>query len=179
MTNQTATEGQSILTALHNTLYPDFTKRPPKAPPAVRLVSHLLGGLLTLTTLAAFGWRRRDDGIDMVAFFGLLVLDMLLVSPVCHLHYFSLALPLVAAILAERWQRQEGLSLPAWLWALLAVNALANLLPQLPNMNLLRDCGSAMYGNLLLWLVGVVLLRRRGRLQLGAEARATPGPLAA
>jgi hypothetical protein len=161
LTNQTATEGQSILTAMHNTLYYHSTTRPPRASPTVRLVSHLLGGLLTLTTLWAVGWRRREEGLDIVLFFGLLVLNMLLISPVCHLHYFSLALPLVMALLAERWQRREGLS-PGWgLLALLGTFTIANLLPNLPNMNLLRDCGSAMYGSLALWLTGIVLLRRR------------------
>jgi hypothetical protein len=178
LTNQTATEGQSILTALHNTLYPDPYHRPAKASQTVRLVSYLLGGLLTLATLAAFG-RRRRDGLDVVLFFGLLVLDMLLVSPVCHLHYFSLALPLVTGLMADRWQRHEGLSLGPWLLGVLAVNAVANLLPQLPDSGILRDCGGAMYGNLLVWASGVVLLWRRGRSRLSAEAPPVSAPLAA
>ena len=123
LTNQTATEGQSILTAMHNTLHPDFTTRPPKASPAVRLVSQFLGGLLTLTTLWAFGWRRRGDSVDLVLFFGVLVLNMLLISPVCHLHYFSLALPLVMALLVQRWRQHDGLALGGLLWTLLGVDA--------------------------------------------------------
>jgi alpha-1,2-mannosyltransferase len=177
LTNQTATEGQSILTALHNTLHANAATRPPKASPAVRLVSHLLGGLLTLTTLWAFGWRRRGDGVDLVLFFSALVLNMLLISPVCHLHYFSLALPLVMALLVERWRHHEALTWSGPLWVLLGVNALANLLPNLPNMNLLRDCGSAMYGSLLLWLTAIVLLRQH-RLRISARPQTTL-PLAA
>ncbi len=177
LTNTTATEGQSILTALHNTLYRDLATRPHKASPAVRLVSHLLGGLLTLTALWAFGWRRRRGGLDDVLFFGALVLNMLLVSPVCHLHYFSLAMPLVMALLVERWQRREGLTLDPVLWGVLGLNAVANLLPNLPNMNLLRDCGAAMYGSLLLWLAAIVLLWRRNR--AGVSARTQAAPLAA
>jgi hypothetical protein len=179
LTNQTATEGQSILTALHNSLHTDVATRPPKASPVVRLVSLLLGGLLTLTTLTAFGWRRRAEGLDLVLFFGLLVLDMLFISPVCHLHYYSLALPLVTALLADRWQRHEGLSLGPGLLGLLAVFAVANFLPQLPNMMLLRDCGAAMYGALLLWGAGVGLLWRRGRRRLNPESQPTSIPLAA
>jgi hypothetical protein len=172
LTNQTATEGQSILTAMHNTLHYHSAIRPPKASPAVRLVSHLLGGLLTLATLWAAGWRRRDDGLDIVLFFGLLVLNMLLISPVCHLHYFSLALPLVMALLAQRWQRREVLGLGWGLLTLLGIFTVVNLLPNLPNMNLLRDCGSAMYGSLALWLTGIVLLRRRSHGGLGAQTGA-------
>jgi hypothetical protein len=179
LTNQTATEGQSILTVLHNSLYPDLATRPPRATPVVRLVSLLLGGLLTLTTLTAFGWRHRAEGLDLVLFFGLLVLDMLFICPVCHLHYYSLALPLVTALMADRWQRHEGLSLGPWLLGLLAVFAAANFLPQLPNMTLLRDCGAAMYGTLLVWAAGVGLLWRRGRLRPGTESQTTSAPLAA
>jgi hypothetical protein len=179
LTNQTATEGQSILTALHNTLHYDLATRPPKASPALRRISYLLGGLLTLTALGAFGWRQRDNGIDLVLFFGLLVLNMLLISPVCHLHYFSLLLPLVMALTAGRWQEYEGVSLGPWLLGLLIVNVIANLLPQLPNMNLFRDCGSAMYGSLLLWLMGVAVLWRRRRVQVSVSMQTVSGRLAA
>jgi hypothetical protein len=178
LTNQTATEGQSLLTALHNTLHPNLKYRPPKASVGERLTAHLLGGVLTLTTLWAFGWRRRGDGLDLVLFFGLLTLNMLLISPVCHLHYFSLALPLVMALLAGRWQEQERLALGTWLLGLLLLNGIVNLLPQLPDMTILRDCGSAMYGTLFVWLAGIVLLRRRGYLRI-ARPQAAPPRLAA
>jgi len=96
---------------------------------------------------------------------------MLMISPVCHLHYYSLALPLIAALVADRCQQHEELTLGAWLLVLLTLNAAANLLPQLPDMNLVRDCGLSMYGNLLVWLMGVVVLvRRRGRMSAGAPA---------
>lgn len=170
LTNQTATEGQSLLTALHNTLHYDLATRPHKASPQLRLVCYALGGLLTLTALSAFGWRRKragsvsdgtSDSIDVVLLFGLLVLNMLLISPVCHLHYYSLLLPLVTALVANRWQERKDLSLGSWLWGVLIVHGIAEFLPQLPNANLLRDCGSAMYGSLVMWLLGVVVLRRR------------------
>jgi hypothetical protein len=162
LTNQTATEGQSILTALHNSLHYDLATRPKKASPALRFFSYLIGGLLTLTALMAFGWRRRDDGIDVVLFFGLLVLNMLLISPVCHLHYFSLLLPMVTALVAAHWQKSAGVALGSWLIGVLFVNGIANVLPQLPDLNLWRDCGSAMYGSLLVWSMAAVVLWRRG-----------------
>jgi hypothetical protein len=178
LTNQTATEGQSILTALHNTLHYDLAARPHKASPALRYISYLIGALLTLTVLSVFGWRRRGDGIDVVLFFGLLVVNMLLISPVCHLHYFSLLLPLAMALAAERWRRHDGLSLGPWLLGFLIANGIANLLPQLPEMNLLRDCGSAMYGSLLIWMVGVVVLWRK-KSRIGVKAAAEPQAAAA
>jgi hypothetical protein len=163
---------------LHNTLHYDLATRPHKASAELRLLSYMIGGLLTLTALGAFGRRRREDGIDIVLFFGLLVLNMLLISPVCHLHYYSLPLPLVMALLANRWQKREGLSLGPWLWAVLIVNTVGIFLPQLPEMNIFRDCGSAMYGSLFVWLMGVaVLLQRRAR--GGLSATAAPGRAAA
>ena len=179
LTNQTATEGQSILIALHNSLHYDLATRPHKASPELRYISYALGGLLTLTALTAFGWRRRDDGVDIVLFFGMLVLNMLMISPVCHLHYYSLALPLVTALVADRCQGHEELTLGACLMALLTINAVANLLPQLPDMNLMRDCGSSMCGNLLVWLLGAVLLWRRRDMREIVSSLAVPERLAA
>lgn len=175
--NITATEGQSILTVLHNILHYDLSTRPHKASPVLRIVSYAIGGVLTLTTLAAFGWRRREDGIDVVLFFGLLVLNMLLISPVCHLHYYSLLLSLVMALVAHRWQKCEGASLGPLLLTVLIVNGIGNLLPQLPEANLFRDCGSAMFASLLLWLIGVAVLW--GRSQGSSSASAVPRQLAA
>ena len=182
LTNQTATEGQSILTALHNTLHYNLATRPPKASPTLRYLSYLLGGLLTLTALAAFGWRRGErgrvstpsDSIDLVLLFGLLTLNMLLISPVCHLHYFSLLLPLVMALAVDRWQKCEGVWLGPVLLGILIVNGVANLLPQLPDMNLLRDCGSAMYGSLLVWMLGVAVLWQRRRVRGSVATPALP-----
>lgn len=169
--NQTATEGQSILTVLHNTLHYDQATRPAQASPALRNLSYFLGGLLTLAALTAFGWRQREDGIDLVLFFGVLAVNMLLISPVCHLHYFSLLLPLVMALAAHRWQEHVGVSLGPGLLGLLIVNGIANVLPQLPEVQLFRHCGSAMYGSLLIWLMGVaVLWRRRARRSIAAAA---------
>jgi hypothetical protein len=110
-------------------------------------------------------------------FFGLLVLNMLLISPVCHLHYYSLLLPLVMALAANRWQVLEGASLGLWLWGLFLINGIGNLLPQLPEANLFRDCGSAMFASLLLWLAGVAVLWRRARGNV--LGRAVPRRLAA
>ncbi len=171
LTNQTATEGQSILTALHNTLHYDLASRPHKASSELRYLSYLLGGMLTMTALGAFGWRRRDDGIDVILFFGLLVLNMLLISPVCHLHYFSLLLPLATGLAADRWLTHKGLSLGPWLLGIFIANGIGNLLPQLPDMNIFRDCGSAMYGSLSVWLMGVaVLWQRRWRANVPVNA---------
>jgi hypothetical protein len=177
LTNQTATDSQSLLTVLHNTLHPHFATRPPRASRRVRLASGATGGLLTLLTLlaAATLWvpGPARDRPSVVLFFGLLILNMLLLSPVCHLHYFSLSLPLVMALLAVHWQGARN-SRPATvgLILLLVWNGVANLLPHLPALLVLREGGLAMYAALSLWLVGVVVLWRRSD---GAGSRALAG----
>src|SRR5262249_15178552 len=91
----TGTDSQSILAALHSSLRPDRPRRPARPSGKVRLASYALGGLLTALTLLAARRRARGDRPGTVLLFGLLVLDMLLLCPVCHLHYFCLAIPAV------------------------------------------------------------------------------------
>jgi hypothetical protein len=89
----------------------------------------------------------------------MLTVLMPLLSPVCHLHYFCFALPLVAGLLAAgEGPGRLGLGL------VLAVHFVANLLPHLPGLELLRDLGVAAHATLLLWLAaGVFCLRMRPR----------------
>jgi hypothetical protein len=171
LTNVTATDSQSLLAVLHNSLNYNPATRPPKASPAVRISTMLAGAALTGLTLLAAGWRRNDEPLAVVLLFASLVVNMLLLSPVCHLHYFCLVVPLAMALLAKRWERQETLALGTALTLALVFNAVANLLPQFPRFQGLRDVGVAMYATLLLWTVGIVLLWRRTR--RGAAAYAT------
>jgi hypothetical protein len=159
--NVTATDSQSILAVLHNTLHPDPADRPAKASSSVRLVSYVLGGAMTLLTLLAAGRRRPADPVSSVLLWGGLLIDMILLSPVCHLHYFSLAVPLVMGLIADRWQRRPTLAPGPGLLSLFVLGALANLLPQFPSMNAVRDGGLAMYATLSLWLVSMVVLWKR------------------
>ncbi len=159
--NVTATDSQSLLAVMHNTLHPEPYTRPRQAAPAVRLASYLAGGGLTLLTFWAAGWRRPQDGPAAVIFFGMLILNMLLLCPVCHLHYFCMSIPLVMGLLAARWESMIDPRLGGGLTILLAVHFVANVLGQVPALQLLRDCGAATYGALVLWTVGLGVLRRR------------------
>ena len=62
LTNVTATDSQSLLAVMHNTLYPDPVSRPAKASAAVRLASYSLGAAMTLLTLLAAGRRAKVLG---------------------------------------------------------------------------------------------------------------------
>jgi hypothetical protein len=160
----TATDSQSLQATLHNTLYPDPQTRPPHPAPAVRAVHWLGGGLLTAITLCV-ARGRRDDGPAAVITFGALLIVMVLLSPVCHLHYFSLAIPLVLGVQAAAYDGGETSGWQRTRWVVAAVNVVANILPRCPGMQPLRDGGLAMYATLLLWLVGLLVISTRSRKQ--------------
>ncbi|MBV9125193.1 MAG: DUF2029 domain-containing protein, partial [Planctomycetes bacterium] len=167
LTEMTATDSQSLLVALHNTLHLDRETRPKQAAPEDRRAALEIGLLLTLGTLLAAGSRRTASGSGTVLFLGMLVLIMLLLSPVCHLHYFCLSVPLVMGLLAAHWEKAQAPHQGKGLALLLAVYAVANVLPHIPGLEVIRDLGLAMYGALLLWLVGMRVLWRQVRPRSG------------
>jgi hypothetical protein len=157
----TATASQSLQATMHNTLHPHRWYRPNRATAAVVWTARSVGLCLTTMTLLAFGWNRRRDSIAEVTLLGCLVLCMLLLSPICHLHYFTLSILLTTPFLLAEWERRSDLKLSLGLLLLLAVNVVANALPNFVGLEILRDLGLAMYASLGLWLAGVGLLRWR------------------
>jgi hypothetical protein len=88
---------------------------------------------------------------------------MILCSPVCHTHYFTLSLPLVMGLLALEWRRRGTTALGARLKTLLAVQIVGNTLPLLPPLEVLKDTGLAMYTALALWAIACVVLWKEGQ----------------
>jgi len=154
----TATDSQSILATLHNTLHLDRATRPKDASQRVRLVSWLIGGCLTLVTLWAGRRRRIQAPPAQVIFFGMLVLNMLFLSPVCHLHYFCLAIPIVMGLMARSMERHPDGRVGPWVSFVLVMFTLCTVPSQIPGCEVVRDCGLSLYGGLLLWLAGAVTL---------------------
>jgi hypothetical protein len=169
----TATDSQSLMAAMHNSLFPNRATRPAHALSHVRLASNLIGGCLTLIALWAAGWRRPQRGPAAIVFFGVLVINMLLLCPVCHLHYFCMAVPLVMGLLAARWERLPEPRVGVGLGLVFTVFVIFSIPGQLPGLDLVRDCGLAMYGALLLWGAGVRFLWQQKR--LGASQNCVPG----
>jgi hypothetical protein len=156
----TATDSQSFLATLHNTLHLDRDTRPNVASPAVRRAHWILGGLFTLLTLAAGRRCRTEAGPALALFVGALTLIMILLSPVCHTHYFALSVPLVMGLQVAAWDYRLS---DAARWALLVVMVLqvvGHALPLLPIFEVLKDAGLALYTALALWLAGCLVLWR-------------------
>jgi hypothetical protein len=157
----TATDSQSFVTMLHNTLHLDRATRPNVASAAVRRGHWLLAGVFLVLTLAAVG-RRRLDGPRVVLFVGALALGMILTSPVCHTHYFVLLIPLVMGLLASSWKADPFTErLSPGLIGLFSLLLAGEVLPLLPTRlgEVLKDTGFASYMALLLWAVACVVLR--------------------
>jgi hypothetical protein len=165
---QTATDSQSFVTALHNSLNLERSTRPDNASPAVRRAHWALGAGFTLLTLAAAWLQRqragatgppwREAGLPVALLVGALTLIMLLSCPVCHTHYFALELVLVMALLARSWDRSGDSRLTPGMLALSAVLMAGNILPLLPSLLVLKEVGAAMYAAVLLHLVGCAAL---------------------
>ncbi len=179
----TRNDSQSFLAAIHNTMYPDRWTRPEFPTETVRRVALGLGILMLVLTLAAAGWRKRPGPAGEVQFLGALILVMLLSSPICHQHYFCLALPFVMGVVQSSgltdWSR--GWGTPAWriLAGVFLFDVLVCTLPILPPLEILRDLCSSLYGNLAVWGAGVWALWMKSRKPVKEETARPAKPLAA
>ncbi len=172
--NTTGTYSQSLANVVTTTLYPDRTTRPEKVPALVRAIHWSLAACLTLATLWAF--RRRPTTAQAqtqqtALFGGALALVMLLVSPVCHLHYLMLALPAVLALVAV--ERDSSGQPRPWLLLILAAHIASVVLAQLPGLIVLKDHCLPALGVVLLW---GVTCRVGHRLSQPAVVEANPEP---
>lgn len=157
---QRATGNQSFMAIIHGTRHLAAVLRDNKiAPIPEEKAAHLaLSVLVTAITFAAMVRARRrspSPGRDDLIALGTLAAAMLPISPVCHNHYFALHMPLVAALIARRMDRQSHVDLDPRAWTLIALYLLGAILPRLPGCEALRPLGVSMYAGLALWALGV------------------------
>ncbi len=152
-----ATDSQSFQAALHNLLHPNRDTRPPVPSRGVRLAHWAIAGLLTALTMLVL-WKRPANRPAELTALGALIIIMVLASPVCHLHYLALAVPLIIGAVAFWWERSGTEQLSVGLWTIGILNLIANILPNLPAMQGIRDGGLATAAALLLWGSGLILV---------------------
>jgi alpha-1,2-mannosyltransferase len=162
-----ATDSQSFQTVIHNTvtwreqLHVAQRLRSTYVAPWVRIAHWMLVAALTAITFAAAGPLGGQDDFQKIALLSTLMMIMLLASPVCHLHYFAMALPLVAVLLVFGEGNGRGYIGGRFAW-LLGIYLLLNSLPLIPGLEIFRDLGMGTYAALALWVAGItVLLRTR------------------
>src|SRR5947208_6318278 len=190
MIETTANDSQSLQAALHNTLHPIRAQRPAQPTALVRWIPRIVGGSLTLLTLAAAGWKKSVCGTNVALFLGALVINMLILSPVCHMHYFSLGVVIVLGLLSARWeapsplplspggrgQGEGGSGLGIGLMVIFAVNILCYIPPNIPSWLILRDWAITLYPTLMLWTAGIMTLWKRSRAGFSSQDSDLPQP---
>ena len=168
MIETTANDSQSLQAALHNTLHPIRAERPAQPTALVRWVPRIVGGLLTLLTLIAAGWQKSDSGPGLALFLGALVINMLILSPVCHMHYFSLCVVIVLGLVSAQWE-SCGSGLGIGLMLIFVVNILCYIPPNIPGWLILRDWAITLYPTLMLWTAGIMTLWKRSRAGVSSQ----------
>jgi alpha-1,2-mannosyltransferase len=118
-----------------------------------------IAALLTVLTLPAARWDRRKSALGEELFLSCLAVIMLLSSPVSHLHYFTLAVPLAMGLVVAGRSGAAVYPRRNWSWLFAAVS-LSGMLPLLPGLEALRDLGLAAIGALALCGTGIIVLAR-------------------
>ena len=79
-------------------MYPDRATRPDTASPIAKW-AHVVSGLMMLgVTLLAARRRLTEKPADQLIFLGCLCVLMMLLTPISHLHYYMMVMPLVCGL---------------------------------------------------------------------------------
>ena len=165
LTGGAATDSQSFQAVFHNWRYwhLDRVDRPLGIAETDRLAHWAVCGLLVGATLVAA--RRAGPGpADQLLFLGGLTAVMMLTTPVSHMHYYALAVPLVAGVwLKGLAARPQGVWPPAGTTAILVGWAVVTALPLLPYgwTTQMREGGAGTFATVGLWAAGVWQMTRR------------------
>ncbi|MGL6076540.1 MAG: glycosyltransferase family 87 protein [Fimbriiglobus sp.] len=99
LTNTTATDSQSFQAVLHNLRHPEKASRPANADGLTKAVHLGLSGLVTLVLFLVPVVRGiRPEPAEQLIYLGCLLVAMLHITPVSHVHYYALGIPLVAGL---------------------------------------------------------------------------------
>jgi hypothetical protein len=170
----TATDSQSVRTAVQAWLYPDLETRPDEAAPAAKF-AHLAvaGGMLLATCWVGFR-RLTPAPADQLLYLGAVLALMTQVSPVSHMHYYAFDLALVAGLWLRGVAARPGShTADARTVALLAGWGIITAVPLFPGpaFDRLRECGLGPAATIALWAVGLAAIGRT------RAAAAAPAPL--
>jgi len=175
-----STHSQSVQAAVHTWMYPDRATRPDTVAPVAKW-AHLGSGaaLLGITLIAA---RRRltADPANQLIFLGCLCALMMLVTPISHLHYYAMVMPLVCGLWlrgmalrpgAAGADRRTTVLLTAW--------GIVTAIPALPGplFEWLRTAGFGTAATIGLWAYGLCLMGSSR--ETGSLIEAVPTRLAA
>jgi hypothetical protein len=149
-----AIDNQSIMAAMFNARHPGAVQETALIQPdRVDKLIHGAIGMCMIATTLGLAWKRRGGDqrrVDLLVL-GMLICVMLAVSPLTHLHYFVLALPLVATLCAAG--RERGTP-GVWMWVLALAYFAAGWPPHMPGSRIAMYLGLAAWTNIALWAAG-------------------------
>ena len=157
LVNATATQSQSFQVILHKTIYLGRADIPPQPAGWVKLVHLLIGATMTFALFRGEAGLGRASGQLLFGKLALLVMVMVMVCPVCHLHYFIVAMPLFMIVRARMETKSDWRGYRFWVvltWAFI----LALSIPMIPSVLILRDVGVPLAGAFACWVAGLVAL---------------------
>ncbi len=160
LTGATGTDSQSFSALLYNITDPNRIKRPVVFAPWIRAAHWTIGAAFAAVTLAVGLRARRHDAIGTTLFLGTLIVVMLPISPVCHIHYFIFAMPLIMGLLAAMWERTPFPRVEPAYVLLFGANIVLNVVSALPGFQSWKDYGVTLGATLLLWGAGIFELAR-------------------
>lgn len=178
LTETNATDSQSFQAAFHHIRYWNTPRneRPAHAAAELRLAHWGISGVLTLVTLLVARRRLTSDPIDQLVFLGCLCALLMVVSPVSHMHYYAMVLPLVSGLwLRELSLRPGQISASPVTIAALATWGIMTALPLFPGpiFERLRECGFGALATVGLWAYGLNVIGSRHAMVL---SRSEPAP---
>lgn len=168
-------DSQSLKATFHRWANPTLGRgeRPDDPSAVVRFASIVASlGLVALAcwcarwrAMARAGASAGDGGgaASGVLMVGVLAGIMVVASPVCHLHYFAFALPLVVAVVSRDMVRQATLGLSAGAMVLGLAYLGLHVVARVPRVDVaIQDSGVLTVAHLGLVGLGMMMLRRAG-----------------
>lgn len=156
MFNILKTDNQSIQAVLHAWQYWGDENAPAEPSAKTRAAHWIIGIALTVTTLVM--GRRQLSGNDLLLFAGALATVMLFVSPMCHLHYYVLTMPLVTGLLFRAWTEASHVRFTRQLPVLMGLHVVGGAIPLV--FESYRNLGFAPLTTFPLWAFAVNELRQ-------------------
>lgn len=164
LTGANGTDSQSFGAILNNLTNRNRVQGAPY-PRWIRPAHWAISAIFSAITLWAGLTTRRRDAVGTTLFLGALIVVMLPISPVCHIHYFIFAMPLVMALFAAMWERRPFPQVELAYAILFGANLLLNLVAALPGFESWKEFGVTLGATLLLWGAGIRELTRSGMKQ--------------
>jgi hypothetical protein len=151
-----STHSQSVQAAIHTWMYPDRGSRPDVVAPIAKWIHVLSSAAMLAITLLTARRRLTANPIDQLLFLGCLCALMMLITPISHLHYYAMVLPLISGLwlrhLSDGGNRRTAAMLTAW-GIITAIPAIPE-----PHFEWLREAGFGTLATIGLWAYALRLM---------------------